>query len=92
MLCADGEPWGMDDEVISRLVEDAIDSESREVLTMSRSRSVYTTWSTARLSLEPEKWTELVALAKTVAKQQERKLTWQLWKYTRKLALFYIVE
>ena len=36
----DGEPWGMDDEVISRLVEDAIDSESREVSTMSRSRSV----------------------------------------------------
>jgi len=33
----------MDDEVISRLVEDAIDSESREVLTMSRSRSVLTT-------------------------------------------------
>lgn len=30
----------MDDEVISRLVEDAIDSESREILTMSRSRSV----------------------------------------------------
>ena len=33
----------MDDEVISRLVEDAIESESREVLTLSRSRSVYTT-------------------------------------------------
>ena len=32
----------MDDEVIGRLVEDAIDSESREVLTMSRSRSVLT--------------------------------------------------
>lgn len=30
----------MDDEVITRLVEDAIDSESREVLTMSRSRLV----------------------------------------------------
>ena len=30
----------MDDDVISRLVEDAIDSESREVLTLSRSRSV----------------------------------------------------
>ena len=33
----------MDEEVISRLVEDAIDSESREVNTMSRSRSVSTT-------------------------------------------------
>ena len=43
MLCTDGESWGVDDEVISRLVEDAIDSESREVLTMSRSRSVYST-------------------------------------------------
>lgn len=30
----------MEDDVISRLVEDAIDSESREILTMSRSRSV----------------------------------------------------
>ena len=30
----------MDDDVISRLVEDAIDSESQEVLTLSRSRSV----------------------------------------------------
>ena len=38
----DGERWDMDDDVISRLVEDAIDSESREVLTLSRSRSV--TW------------------------------------------------
>ena len=37
---ADGEGWNVDDDVISRLVEDAIDSESREVLTMSRSRSV----------------------------------------------------
>ena len=36
----DGERWDMDDDVISRLVEDAIDSESREVLTLSRSRSV----------------------------------------------------
>ncbi|CAH3154885.1 unnamed protein product [Porites evermanni] len=33
----DGESWGVDEEVISRLVEDAIDSESREVQTMSRS-------------------------------------------------------
>lgn len=30
----------MDDEVVSRLVEDAIDSESLEIMTMSRSRSV----------------------------------------------------
>ena len=37
---ADGERWPLDDEVISRLVEDAIDSESREILTLSRSRSV----------------------------------------------------
>ena len=36
----DGERWDVDDDVISRLVEDAIDSESREVLTLSRSRSV----------------------------------------------------
>ena len=43
-LFVDGESWGVDEEVISRLVEDAIDSESREVQTMSRSRSVLTTW------------------------------------------------
>ena len=43
-LFVDGESWGVDEEVISRLVEDAIDSESREVHTMSRSRSVSTTW------------------------------------------------
>lgn len=42
-LFVDGESWGVDEEVISRLVEDAIDSESREVHTMSRSRSVSTT-------------------------------------------------
>ena len=42
-LFVDGESWGVDEEVISRLVEDAIDSESREVQTMSRSRSVSTT-------------------------------------------------
>ena len=41
-LFVDGESWGVDEEVISRLVEDAIDSESREVQTMSRSRSVST--------------------------------------------------
>ena len=40
VLFADGERWPLDDEVISRLVEDAIDSESREILTLSRSRSV----------------------------------------------------
>lgn len=51
----------MDDEVISRLVEDAIDSESREVLTMSRSRSVYTTWSTVRSRLESAKSTAELA-------------------------------
>lgn len=33
----DGDSIGMEDDVISRLVEDAIDSESREILTMSRS-------------------------------------------------------
>ena len=43
-LFVDGESWGVDEEVISRLVEDAIDSESREVQTMSRSRLVSTTW------------------------------------------------
>ena len=42
-LFVDGESWGVDEEVISRLVEDAIDSESREVHTMSRSRLVSTT-------------------------------------------------
>lgn len=41
-LFTDGEPRGLDDEVISRLVEDAIDSESREILTLSRSRLVAT--------------------------------------------------
>ena len=43
-LFVDGESWGVDEEVISRLVEDAIDSESREVQTLSRSRLVSTTW------------------------------------------------
>lgn len=51
----------MDDEVISRLVEDAIDSESREVLTMSRSRSVYTTWSIVQSRLESAKSTAELA-------------------------------
>lgn len=60
-LCSDGESWGMDDEVISRLVEDAIDSESREVLTMSRSRSVYTTWSIVQSRLESAKSTAELA-------------------------------
>lgn len=46
MFQLDGERWTVDDDVISRLVEDAIDSESREVLTLSRSRLVQTTWST----------------------------------------------
>lgn len=40
VLFADGKRWPLDDEVISRLVEDAIDSESREILTLSRSRLV----------------------------------------------------
>lgn len=39
-IFSDGDSIGMEDDVISRLVEDAIDSESREILTMSRSRSV----------------------------------------------------
>lgn len=51
-MCLDGESWGMDDEVISRLVEDVIDSELCEVLIMFRFRLVYIIWSIVWLCLE----------------------------------------
>ncbi|XP_078382204.1 TBC1 domain family member 2B-like [Oculina patagonica] len=68
----DGEPWGMDDEVISRLVEDAIDSESREVLTMSRSSiQPYDRWG-FRQNLEGEDEEAFLSMAKKMDRRSEQ--------------------
>ncbi|XP_020623256.1 TBC1 domain family member 2B-like [Orbicella faveolata] len=67
----DGENWGMDDEVISRLVEDAIDSESREVLTMSRSSiQPYDRWG-FRQNLEGEDEEAFLSMAKKMDRRSE---------------------
>lgn len=67
----DGERWNVDDDVISRLVEDAIDSESREVLTLSRSSiQPYDRWG-FRQNLEGEDEEAFLSMAKKMDRRSE---------------------
>nr|XP_058953743.1 TBC1 domain family member 2B-like [Pocillopora verrucosa] len=67
----DGERWDMDDDVISRLVEDAIDSESREVLTLSRSSiQPYDRWG-FRQNLQGEDEEAFLSMAKKMDRRSE---------------------
>ncbi|XP_068737715.1 TBC1 domain family member 2B-like [Montipora capricornis] len=68
----EGEPMSVDDEVIGRLVEDAIDSESREVLTMSRSSiQPFDRWG-FKQNLEGDDEEAFLSLAKKMDRRSEQ--------------------
>ncbi|RMX50100.1 hypothetical protein pdam_00002943 [Pocillopora damicornis] len=75
----DGERWDMDDDVISRLVEDAIDSESREEKLSSQEMSVEVKWENymvAHKNRDLQKAPELKALVRTGVPHEHRATIW----------------